>query len=474
MRLDNRSWEMNFLRWLGVLFCLITLNAIAEPIATAEVVDGVVTVQRLSGKRTALAVGSKLEEGDIVSTEKDSYVRLHFTDGAEMGVRPQSTLNIQRYRFEKERPAQDALVVNLVKGGMRTVTGLIGKRGNDTAYRVQGSTATIGIRGTEYIVRECKGDCVLERQQSGPMSVSGTGSSSRQKAQPGPIPVAARLADFSGQVKVSDGVKTRQASMGEALLSGETVRVSAPGHAVLEFNDKARVVLDQGSEYQITSVRFQPGAPANSHAVTDLVKGGLRMLTGSLGKQQPERVKVQTVVATIGIRGTNFDIWCVPTGSHQPGAAIQVPNAAHACDQALYAATRDGLIEVVSGEYVLQVPIGRIGYVDRPGGQPILLPQGSEVLQRAPAPESLSIDHAALFGQEAKDKMDAGLYVSVKEGAVSLMQESGQELLLRRGEVGYAGTNGREIVLLSDEPDFIKNDLYLREMHVDPASCRAQ
>ena len=470
----HKKWGVTLRVCLCFALCWISLGVQAEPIATVEVVDGVVTVLRLSGKRTALAVGSKLEEGDVVSTEKDSYVRLHFTDGAEMGVRPLSTLNIQRYRFEKERPTQDALVVNLVKGGMRTVTGLIGKRGNENAYRVQGSTATIGIRGTEYVVRECKGDCNIERPPSGPMTVSGSGSQPRQKGAPAPLPVAARLAAFSGQVKVSDGVKTRLAVAGEALLGGETVHVSSPGHAVLEFNDKARVVLDQGSEYQLTSVRFHPNGVSSSHAVTDLVKGGLRMVTGSLGKQQPERVKVQTAVATIGIRGTNFDIWCVPGGSYQPGAAIHVPDAAHPCDQALYASTRDGLIELVSGDHRLQVPIGRIAYIDQPGGTPILLPSGSEVLQRAPAPEALAIDHASLFGLEARDVSEAGLYVSVKEGAVSLMQESGQELLLRRGEVGYAGTNGREVVLLNDEPDFVKNDLYLREMHVDPASCRAQ
>lgn len=459
--------------WAACL--LLSVGAQAEPIATVEVVDGAVTTQRASGKRTTLAVGSKLEEGDVVSTEKDSYVRLRFTDGAEVAIRPQSTLNIQRYRFDKGRPAQDSLVVNLVKGGMRTVTGMIGKRGNENAYRVQGATATIGIRGTEYVVRECGGgDCAVERKSAGPLAVNGGAAQQRQKGAAAPLPVAARLASFAGQVTVRDGAKARIAVVGEPLYSGDTVIVSKPGHAALEFNDKTRVVLDQGSEYQITSVRFNPESPASGNALTSLVKGSLRMMTGALGKKRPENVKVDTVVATIGIRGTNFDIWCVPQGSHHEGQSLSLPEQPNTCNQALYAATREGMIEMVSGEHKLFVPAGRIGYVDGPGMQPVLLDAEASVGQRAPAPESLVIDHGALFGVEGRDRSDPGMYVSVKEGGVSLMQANGEELLLHRGEVGYAGTDGSQIQLLDSEPEFIKNDPYLREMNVDPSTCRAQ
>lgn len=479
-RSANDQWVetiMTLKRWKKAVVAAglaMSLYAQAEPIATVEVIDGAVTVQRATGKRMVLAVGSKLEEGDVVSTEKDSYVRLRFTDGGEMAVRPQSTLNIQQYRFQTARPAQDSLVINLVKGGMRTVTGLIGKRGNENAYRVQGTTATIGIRGTEYVVRECKGDCAVERKNAGPLAVNGAASQQRQKGGAAPLAVAARIASFAGQVTIRDGAKSRIAVAGEPLYSGETVIVSKPGHAAMEFNDKTRVVLDQGSEYQITSVRFNPEAPASGNVLTSLVKGGLRMMTGVLGKRRPENVKVDTVVATIGIRGTNFDIWCVPTGKHHDGQSIRLPDQPHTCNQGLYAATREGAIEMVSGEYSLVVPAGRIGYVDGPGQQPVLLDAEASVRQRAPAPESLSIDHAALFGADGRSMNDPGMYVSVKEGVVALMQANGEELLLHRGEVGYAGAEGGDILLLENEPEFIKNDLYLREMNVDPSTCRAQ
>lgn len=457
----------------AIFVWLLGANGVqAAPVATVEVVDGVVTAGRTAGKRVVLAKGSALEEGDVVTTEQDSYARLRFTDGGEMALRPLTTVNIRRYRFELARPAQDALVLDVVKGGMRTVTGLIGKRGNENAYRVQGTTATIGIRGTEYVLRECHGDCAVERKGGGPMVVGGNAQA--RKTPPPPLPVAARLVAVQGKVQIREGSKVRDGAVGDPLYRGETVIVSRPGHAALEFNDRTRVVLDQGSEYQLTNVRFNPETPEKGSGVTSLIKGGLRMITGTLGKKKPESVKVETVVATIGIRGTNFDAWCVPSGSHRPGEAIQLPEVPSECREALFAATRDGAIELSSGEHQLLVPAGRVGYVDGPGARPELLEADAVAPQRAPAPESLTIDHVALFGVDGSHKTDPGLYVSVKDGAVSLLQDNGDELVLRRGEVGFAGTDGKELLLLEGEPEFIYADPYLREMNVDPSTCRAQ
>lgn len=38
-----------------------------------------------------------------------------------------------------------------------------------------------------------------------------------------------------------------------------------------------------------------------------LIKGGLRAITGAIGKAKPEAVRINTATATVGIRGTSFD-----------------------------------------------------------------------------------------------------------------------------------------------------------------------
>jgi len=46
-----------------------------------------------------------------------------------------------------------------VKGGLRRLTGLIGKRGDKDADVLRTATATAGIRGTIYDTIQCAGNC---------------------------------------------------------------------------------------------------------------------------------------------------------------------------------------------------------------------------------------------------------------------------------------------------------------------------
>ena len=55
---------------------------------------------------------------------------------------------------------------SLVKGGLRTVSGLIGKRGNRDAYKMNTATATIGIRGTVFDVDDCFSSTCRKGQQT--------------------------------------------------------------------------------------------------------------------------------------------------------------------------------------------------------------------------------------------------------------------------------------------------------------------
>ena len=63
---------------------------------------------------------------------------------------------------------------------------------------------------------------------------------------------------------------------------------------------------------------------------------------------------------------------------------------------------------------------------------------------------------------------------AVKEGKVSLTLPNGEELLVGAGETGYASPDGSDLYMLGLPPVFLDQDPYLREMNVDPVSCRAQ
>lgn len=146
---------------------LQTLALLALALFSVEVMAGVATVMNLSGTLSVqkpdgsikiLSQKSELDAGDLVSTEKDSYARLKFTDGGEVTLRPNSKMKIDEYGFNEQAPEKDSFVFSLVKGGLRTITGLVGKRGNRDAYRLNTANATIGIRGTHYGALWVQGD----------------------------------------------------------------------------------------------------------------------------------------------------------------------------------------------------------------------------------------------------------------------------------------------------------------------------
>lgn len=103
------------------------------------------------GRSRPLAKGSQIDVGDTVNTQQ-GRAQLRFEDGAYMSLQPETAFKVEEFRFVEKGGGNDNIVMNLLKGGMRTITGLIG-RANKRNYRFRTEVATIGIRGTEYSVR---------------------------------------------------------------------------------------------------------------------------------------------------------------------------------------------------------------------------------------------------------------------------------------------------------------------------------
>ncbi len=121
--------------------------------------SGTMSVQRPDGSVRILSQKSEVQPGDVLTTQRDSYAQINFTDGSAATMRPESTMKLEAYSFNKEAPQNDGMFMRLLKGGLRTVTGLIGKRGNQDAYKIGTSTATIGIRGSSGDTVACSTNC---------------------------------------------------------------------------------------------------------------------------------------------------------------------------------------------------------------------------------------------------------------------------------------------------------------------------
>ena len=146
------------------LICLIA-SALVCTVALAagggEVVhlSGTLSVQRADGAIMVLGQKSEVHLGDLLTTQKDSYAQINFLDGSTVTMRPYTQLKIDAFNYVSEKPDADNAFFRLIKGGMRTVTGLVGKRGNQNAYRIGTATATIGIRGSIGDTMVCEPTC---------------------------------------------------------------------------------------------------------------------------------------------------------------------------------------------------------------------------------------------------------------------------------------------------------------------------
>jgi hypothetical protein len=134
---------------------------------TVAHLSGSLSVARPDGTATILTRNSPVNAGDVLTTEQDSYAQINFTDGSSMTLRPNTTVRVEGYNFNREQPQNDNSFVRLVKGGMRTVTGLIGRRGNQDAYKIGTNQATIGIRGSSGDTLDCSEGCAGVTPTSG-------------------------------------------------------------------------------------------------------------------------------------------------------------------------------------------------------------------------------------------------------------------------------------------------------------------
>jgi hypothetical protein len=130
------------------MLALVTASAFAAGAGVITHLSGTMSVQRPDGSVRILSQKSEVQPGDVLTTQRDSYAQINFTDGSAATMRPNTTMKLEAYSFTQEKPQGDAMFMRLIKGGLRTVTGLIGKRGDQDAYKIGTSTATIGIRGS--------------------------------------------------------------------------------------------------------------------------------------------------------------------------------------------------------------------------------------------------------------------------------------------------------------------------------------
>lgn len=138
---------------LGAAMLLNVSAALAQAAARVTFAAGNVSIVAANGTARQALRNAEVNPGETVTTAVDSWAQLRFSDGAMTSLQPETGFKIDEYQFKGAADGSERGFFSLVKGALRTVTGAIGHGSNRNNYKITTATATIGIRGTEYLAR---------------------------------------------------------------------------------------------------------------------------------------------------------------------------------------------------------------------------------------------------------------------------------------------------------------------------------
>jgi hypothetical protein len=179
------------------------------------------------------------------------------------------------------------------------------------------------------------------------------------------------------QGSVTDTAKdgsTRTLKDGDSVYPGDSFVLGPDSYLDLDLEDTGRILLRPNTTFQIASYHYEadahdangptdangqplikPQQPEN--AFFKLVKGGLRAIDGIIGKSEPQDYGVETPVATIGVRGTAFDVrYCGDDCTDEADTSGTPQNG-------LYTSVSEGSIGVKNDGGETVEPAGKSGYV---------------------------------------------------------------------------------------------------------------
>ncbi len=109
---------------------------------------------------------------------------------------------------------------------------------------------------------------------------------------------------LKGEATIERASKSIHATSGAELLEGDTILTKAKTRLQVMLTDGTVVTIGPNSSFSFDEFSFD--GTKNSKLSMRAERGFFRSVTGKLGKIAPERFKVKTASATIGIRGTDF------------------------------------------------------------------------------------------------------------------------------------------------------------------------
>ncbi|MDH4234609.1 MAG: FecR family protein [Gallionella sp.] len=209
-----------------ILMVSVTASAWAD---RGYIQDTAGSVSIANGKETPrlAVINDTVTSGTVIRTGDNSYAVLKFDDGQVANLEPNTTFQVRNYTYDPQLVEKSNIVFSMFKGGMRFVSGLIGQR-NPKAFRLATPNATVGIRGTDFLLVIKNGQTYIKvlsgsvnlTNAAGPMTFTAGQTALVTSATAAPTVVAAAAVPagtFTGAIAINlEEALAAQAAAGQA------------------------------------------------------------------------------------------------------------------------------------------------------------------------------------------------------------------------------------------------------------------
>jgi ferric-dicitrate binding protein FerR (iron transport regulator) len=262
------------------------------------------------------------------------------------------------------------------------------------------------------------------------------------------VQASAKIVTSRGDVYAVDTAGQRRRVVdGGSIYPGDTVETMPGAMAVLAFRDDTRTTLGSNTRFRVDNFVYDEQNAGEGRFLASILRGSVRALTGLIAKANTRNAGFTTATATIGIRGTGFDVMCT-------GACAGLPPAPGEQNAGLTLFTWLGSVGVTpQGQTALQV---------LQAGQGLFIsPQGIRPVTTQPAAEGTRPDQVnvppKLFAKSNVPENSEGLFVFVRDGHIEV-KTANDTLQLGKGEAGFASSRNGETARPNSIPKFIEFD----------------
>lgn len=105
---------------------------------------------------------------------------------------------------------------------------------------------------------------------------------------------------------VRDGTRTESLRTGAAIRVGDRIETSSSGHVFVRFVDHGAVSLRPGSVLEVQAYRYDPAGLQPNEVRLRVEQGTGRSISGAATQADKSRFRLNTPIAAIGVRGTDF------------------------------------------------------------------------------------------------------------------------------------------------------------------------